>query len=70
MRTTLQPQYYSYTDASVNPVLLSYGLKQVDLDWTIHYTDPIHIDMQVDAKQLAPKEFAVSQNYPNPFNPS
>ncbi|MBI5474592.1 MAG: T9SS type A sorting domain-containing protein [Ignavibacteriae bacterium] len=44
-------------------------MKQVDLDGTIHFTEPINVSSPTSVKEVAPREFALKQNYPNPFNP-
>jgi hypothetical protein len=68
--TTAQPHQYSYTDATAAPAEWSYRLKQIDLDGTFHYTDPIEIIL-TGAKEVAiPSTYSLGQNYPNPFNPS
>lgn len=68
--TTNQPQYYTYTDNAGITTSTQYRLKQVDLDGTIHYTDPIQVDLPTSVPEVAPREFVLKQNYPNPFNPS
>jgi len=68
--TTNVPQRYTFTDNSVVAVTTQYRLKQVDLDGTIHYTEPIQVDVLTAVKEVAPIQFALLQNYPNPFNPS
>ncbi len=68
--TTNAPQRYSFTDHPLTAGPLSYRLKQVDLDGTIHYTEPIHVSVATGVTEHKPAEFALSQNYPNPFNPS
>jgi hypothetical protein len=69
--TTIQPHSYSYTDTTASQGVWFYGLKQIDLDGTVHYTEGIQVDVPtgVDEKSL-PTVFALDQNYPNPFNPS
>jgi hypothetical protein len=69
--TTLEPQHYTYTDVTATPGNWFYRLKQIDMDATVHYTDPIQLDIitSVEERPL-PTEFALDQNYPNPFNPS
>jgi hypothetical protein len=43
----------------------------VDLDGTVHYTQPVSVSITVLAvRETAPIEFRVHQNYPNPFNPT
>lgn len=69
--TTLEPQQYSYIDQSVMPGSFYYRLKQIDLDGTPHYSEPILVSMLtgIHEKEI-PTQFGLSQNYPNPFNPS
>jgi hypothetical protein len=67
--TTNQCHTYSYVDA--NPAgSVSYRLKQIDRDGTIHYSEPIQTTTTTDVKELTPTVFGLQQNYPNPFNPS
>jgi hypothetical protein len=71
--TTLVPQNYAWTHENVAPGTYEYRLKQIDLDGTMHYFDPITVVISSptgvnDTK--APREFSLNQNYPNPFNPS
>ncbi len=68
--TTNTPQHYSFTDNAVVSGSLQYRLKQVDLDGSIHFTEPIQVEVLTGVKEVAPIEFALMQNYPNPFNPS
>ncbi|MBX2991734.1 MAG: T9SS type A sorting domain-containing protein [Bacteroidetes bacterium] len=68
--TTNEPRDYTYTDITGITSATQYRLKQVDLDGTQHYTEPILVDMPTSVPEVAPKVFALSQNYPNPFNPS
>jgi hypothetical protein len=69
--TTLQPQQYSYIDATVTAGQWSYRLKQIDLDGTVHYTDPVSVEVLTDVKEGSrPTTFVLEQNYPNPFNPT
>jgi hypothetical protein len=49
---------------------LQYRLRQVDLDGTVHYTDPITVGSITAVGQHNAFEFSLRQNYPNPFNPS
>lgn len=68
--TTLEPRQYSYVDFTT-PGSWFYRLKQIDLDGTIHYTEPIQITLLTGVEEKSiPTSFAVHQNYPNPFNPS
>jgi hypothetical protein len=53
---------YSYTDETAVSGVLSYRLRQVDMDGTVHYSKPITVNI------LVPKNFNLSLPYPNPFN--
>jgi hypothetical protein len=69
--TTNEPQDYSYVDATVSQGNWQYRLKQVDLDATVHYTDPISINVLTDVNgNSLTAAYQLFQNYPNPFNPS
>ncbi len=69
--TTNEPHSYSYTDVRVRTRLPNYRLKQMDLDGSINYSDPISVQLQTGVENKAlPTEFSLAQNYPNPFNPS
>ena len=71
--TTIEPQDYQYTDSAAAGGVWYYRLKQIDLDGTVNYHDPIRIEVgsvtSVDEGSV-PAEFMLNQNYPNPFNPS
>jgi Secretion system C-terminal sorting domain len=62
--TTTENHNYSYSDKNLQPGIYTYRLKQIDLDGTFKYYDPISAEIS------APVSFNVAQNYPNPFNPS
>jgi hypothetical protein len=48
-----------------------YRLRQVDLDGSVHYSEPIRVDLVTGVEEPSmPSEFALEQNYPNPFNPT
>jgi len=69
--TTNEPQNYTFTDNNTPSGRLYYRLKQIDLDGTINYTEPISVDVLTGVGENAlPTEFSLKQNYPNPFNPS
>ncbi len=71
--TTNERHDYTFTDPSPGAPSVWYRLRQVDLDGTVHYTEPIQVSgilTSVEEKERAPIEFALKQNYPNPFNPS
>jgi hypothetical protein len=67
--TTTEPHTYTYTDIAASSGAWYYRLKQMDLDGTVHYSEPIQVQVLTDVKELAPLVFALNQNYPNPFNP-
>jgi len=67
--TTTVPQQYSFTDISAAGGN-SYRLKQVDLNGTQHFSEPIHLNVVTSVREEQPLTFALLQNYPNPFNPA
>ena len=69
--TTNEPHTYTFTDSSATISRWNYRLKLMDLDGTVHYTDPITVNVLTAVSESpTPTEFALNQNYPNPFNPS
>jgi uncharacterized protein (TIGR03790 family) len=71
--TTLIPQEYFWLHQNVNAGTYYYRLRQVDLDGTTHFTDPVAITIDLLAgieEQQLPDQLSLSQNYPNPFNPT
>jgi hypothetical protein len=68
--TTIEPQHYSYVHSLGVAGKYEYRLKQVDLDGTVHFPQPVNIELSrlVLAEEI-PTEFSLNQNYPNPFNP-
>ena len=47
-----------------------YRLRQVDLDGSVHVSEPIRVMSTTGVESDGPVAFALSQNYPNPFNPA
>jgi hypothetical protein len=68
--TTIAAQEYCFTDSAVTPGIWFYRIKQVDLDGSIHLSDPIQANVIASVQDRVPLAFTLSQNYPNPFNPS
>ncbi len=69
--TTVVPHDYTFTDESATPGGWYYRLKQIDLDATFVFSDPVYADVLTSASdQRVPVEAMLAQNYPNPFNPS
>jgi hypothetical protein len=69
--TTTEPRYYQFTHTNASASFPFYRLKQIDLDGTVSYFDPIRVSVPTSAGEgSAPVSFALGQNYPNPFNPS
>jgi hypothetical protein len=62
--TSTETHRYSYSDQNLQPGVYSYRLKQIDLDGTFYYYNPVVVEVS------SPAVFALDQNYPNPFNPS
>jgi hypothetical protein len=68
--TTTVRHDYSYVDNSYATGNV-YRLKQLDLDGTTHFSDPVDpLGVTGVAGKVLPTEYSLSQNYPNPFNPS
>jgi photosystem II stability/assembly factor-like uncharacterized protein len=69
--TTSEPRHYSFVDNSAAGGSWHYRLKQIDLDGTEHFFEPIHVSVPTSVTETRiPTTFFLSQNYPNPFNPS
>ncbi len=69
--TTVTPHTYTFTDLQVTPGVWYYRLKQIDLDASVHYTEPVTVHVVTGVDELGvPDRANLDQNYPNPFNPS
>lgn len=66
--TTTEPHQYSYTDTDGTPGLLHYRLRHLDLDGTVHFTEPVSITVASSVAESRFPGFELQQNYPNPFN--
>lgn len=67
--TTNLSHTYSYVDADPTGTA-SYRLKQIDLDGTVKYSNPVQVSTATFVDEQKPVVFGLEQNYPNPFNPS
>jgi uncharacterized protein (TIGR03790 family) len=71
--TTLEAHSYSWSDRSAAPGRYEYRLKQVDLDGTVNYSEPVKAEVSGTTsvtENAVARTFALGQNYPNPFNPT
>jgi hypothetical protein len=69
--TTSVPQSYSCIDATASAGVWWYRLRQIDLDQSVHFSEPVRLDFASGVQQPpVPSEFGLEQNYPNPFNPT
>jgi hypothetical protein len=50
--------------------LLNGFRQKVDLDGTIHFSEPIQVSLLAGVPEQTPISFSLEQNYPNPFNPT
>jgi len=68
--TTNEPRHYTYIDSTVQRGRWSYRLRQIDLDGTVHYSEPVQVNVMTSVDNvMQPQKFSLDQNYPNPFNP-
>jgi hypothetical protein len=68
--TTLTPQHYSFLDVAAAQGSWRYRLKQMDLDGTVHFSEPVSVSVVTEVRDdLQPLCSSLEQNYPNPFNP-
>jgi hypothetical protein len=68
--TSSVPNDYSFTDNPEPPGPWYYRLRQIDLDGTTHFSDPVKADLLSGVADMTPTNVLLGQNYPNPFNPS
>jgi hypothetical protein len=68
--TTNEPQSYTWTDETSSPGVWYYRLKQMDLDGSISFCDPVRVELPTGVTESQPVMFTLMQNYPNPFNPT
>ena len=68
--TTIQAHTYTLTDEPGGVADLWYRLKQVDLDGSVRYSDPVRVEGVTAVGSTVPVSSYLAQNYPNPFNPS
>lgn len=68
--TTNEPHDYSFVEQNVPGGAWRYRLRQVDLDGSQRFTDPIQVNIVTGVTETTPATFRLYQNYPNPFNPS
>jgi hypothetical protein len=68
--TTIIPHKYSFTDPDAAAGVRYYRLKQINLDQTFSYSEPMRVDATTGiAGSTVPTRTMLAQNYPNPFNP-
>lgn len=67
--TTADGQTYTFVDPAPQGDGW-YRLRQVDLDGSVHFSEPVRVMSTTDVEIGGPVTFALSQNYPNPFNPA
>jgi hypothetical protein len=65
--STMEPQFYSYTDVVPQIGTWYYRLKQIRFDCAVSYSNPVLLDDPTDTRERL--RFALLQNAPNPFNP-
>lgn len=69
--TTNVPHDYVFVDSSVAPGLWYYRLRQINLDSTYNFIEPVTVTVLTSVgNEPRPAAYALEQNYPNPFNPS
>lgn len=71
--STIQAHEYSFTDSGAVSGVWYYRLRQIDLDGSSTYHDPIRISLDGVTSAIGakvPATFVMHQNFPNPFNPA
>lgn len=70
--TTTSATSYTFEDKTLLNGKVSYRLKQIDLDGSFTYSNPVQVVINANAVEGegSPTVYSLDQNYPNPFNPS
>jgi hypothetical protein len=71
--TSIIPHDYSFVDNTAPAGTWYYRLKQIDLDQSVTYYDPVLASVLSGVSMAhteIPVSYSLQQNYPNPFNPS
>lgn len=68
--TSIVAHTYRFEDTTVGSGWWLYRLKQIDLDGTVSFTEPIAVGPVFSRSMPASARHDLLQNYPNPFNPT
>ncbi|GAB1443506.1 hypothetical protein MASR2M39_23470 [Ignavibacteriales bacterium] len=70
--TTTSATSYTFEDKTLLNGKVSYRLKQIDLDGSFTYSNPVQVVINANAVEGEGSStvYSLDQNYPNPFNPS